>query len=200
MLISMIPYQTYHPTSYLMPTCHTRFYLMLTGTSTTDKMRQLGCLNSDNHIHQSHSQMCSSSLMDITSSLVGAIKPFHWPQVIYCWPQTRHKIRVIKLYKPLHSVPSGIIWATSRGKPVFGFCGDSNRPAQLMRQTSVSSQCTRSKSSLAWKPEVRPKCFEWYKTFKKCYPPDFKFYLGKLNNKKNSLYGAMLILCLFSLH
>ena len=59
-----------HPTSYLMSTCHTRFYLMLTGTSTTDKMRQLGCLNSHNHRHQSHSQMCSSSIMDITSSSV----------------------------------------------------------------------------------------------------------------------------------
>ena len=36
------------------------------------------------------------------------------------------------------------------------------------------------------------------KTFKKCYPPDFKFYLGKLDNKI-SPYGVMLFLSLFSL-
>ena len=53
-----------------MPTCPTRIYLMLTGTSTTVKMRQLGCLNSASHRYQNHSQMCSSSLMGITSSSV----------------------------------------------------------------------------------------------------------------------------------
>ena len=43
---------------------------MLTQTSTTDQMRQLGCLNSASHRHQSHSQMRPSSLMFITSSSV----------------------------------------------------------------------------------------------------------------------------------
>ena len=28
-----------------------------------------------------------------------------------------------------------------------------------------------------------PNCFNGKKTFQKCNPPDFKFYLGKLNNK-----------------
>ena len=36
------------------------------------------------------------------------------------------------------------------------------------------------------------------KNFQKCYLPDFKFYLGKTNNKKKSPYGVMLNLSLFS--
>ena len=32
--------------------------------------------------------------------------------------------------------------------------------------------------------EVHPNFFNCKKTSKKCNPPDFKFYLGKLNNKK----------------
>ena len=46
------------------------------------------------------------------------------------------------------------------------------------------------------KPEVHPIIFLWLKTFEKCNPTDFKFYLGKLNNKMFP-YGA--ILSLFSL-
>ena len=34
-------------------------------------------------------------------------------------------------------------------------------------------------------------------TFQKCMPPDFKFYLCKLNNKKEIQYGAMLIFVCF---
>ena len=34
----------------------------------------------------------------------------------------------------------------------------------------------------------------------KSYHLDFKFYLGKLNKKNIFPYGAMLILCVFSLH
>ena len=45
-----------------------------------------------------------------------------------------------------------------------------------------------------------PKIFNGKKTSKKCNPPDFKFYVRKLNNKIFSPYSAMLILCLFSLH
>ena len=48
---------------------------------------------------------------------------------------------------------------------------------------SVSSQCAHGQSSLAWKTEVHPKFFNGKKTFKKCNPPDLKFYLDKLNNK-----------------
>ena len=34
-------------------------------------------------------------------------------------------------------------------------------------------------------------------TFQKCKPPDFKFYLCKLNNKKEIQNGAMLIFVCF---
>ena len=54
---------------------------------------------------------------------------------------------------------------------------------------SVSPQCARGKSLLAWKPEVHPNFFNGEKLF----PPDFTFYLDKLN-----LYGALLILCVFT--
>ena len=50
---------------------------------------------------------------------------------------------------------------------------------------SVSSQCARGKSSFTRKTEVHSNFFfNGKKTFKKLNPPDFKFYLGKLNNKK----------------
>ena len=42
--------------------------------------------------------------------------------------------------------------------------------------------------------------FNGKKLFKNVTHPDFKFYLGKLNNKKKFPYGAMLIWCMFSLH
>ena len=87
--------------------CNTRFYLMLTWTSTTDQMRQSNSRNSDKHRHQSHSQMCLRSLMAITSSSVlsrGNLL-FDWNQVIYPWPKTNNKIRVIKLYKLMLSFP-----------------------------------------------------------------------------------------------
>ena len=48
---------------------------------------------------------------------------------------------------------------------------------------SVSSQCARGNSSFVQKPEVHSKIFLVVKTFKKCNPPDFKFYLSKLTNK-----------------
>ena len=53
---------------------------------------------------------------------------------------------------------------------------------------SVSSQCTRGKWSIARKPEIHPKKKnEWHFVclffFKKSNRLDFKFYLGKLNNK-----------------
>ena len=48
---------------------------------------------------------------------------------------------------------------------------------------SVLSQCARGKSFIAQKLEVHSKIFQFLKTFKKCNPPDFKFHLGKLNNK-----------------
>ena len=47
---------------------------------------------------------------------------------------------------------------------------------------SVSSQFARDKSSIARKP-AHSKYFLLLKTFKKCNAPDFKFCLGKLNNK-----------------
>ena len=52
------PFQLIIPHFYLMLICNTRFYLMLTRTSTTDQMRQSSSRNSDKHRHQSHSQMC----------------------------------------------------------------------------------------------------------------------------------------------
>ena len=47
---------------------------------------------------------------------------------------------------------------------------------------SVSSICAHGKSCVARKPEV-PQNFLMVKTFKKCNPPDFKFYLCKVGNK-----------------
>ena len=48
---------------------------------------------------------------------------------------------------------------------------------------SVSYQCARGKSSIARKPEIHPKHSLVAKTFQKCNPLDFKFYLGSLTNK-----------------
>ena len=54
---------------------------------------------------------------------------------------------------------------------------------------SVSFQCARGKSFFVlFLREIRksiPKIVNGRKLFTKCSPPDFKFYLGKLNNKKN---------------
>ena len=44
---------------------------------------------------------------------------------------------------------------------------------------SLSSQCANGKWSFARKPEYIPKTFNDKKTFQKCNPPDFKFYLVK---------------------
>ena len=71
---------------------------------------------------------------------------------------------------------------------------------------SVSSQCARGKSSIARKPEIHQKKNKKNKKnngvlfLQKSNHLDFKFYLGKLNNKIFFSYGAMLCLCLFSLH
>ena len=73
---------------------------------------------------------------------------------------------------------------------------------RLVKLNSVSSQCEQGKSSIARKPEVHPKNFNWYKTFHKCNPPDFKLYTGnlKLTNKTipiwcnvnfSSLFGVL---------
>ena len=48
---------------------------------------------------------------------------------------------------------------------------------------SVSSQCAHGKSSLVRKSVVHPKSFNGKKNFLKINPPDFKFYVDKLNNK-----------------
>ena len=52
-----------------------------------------------------------------------------------------------------------------------------------MPLNSISYQCSRGKSFIARKPEVNSKFFKLLQMFQKCNPPDFKFYLGKLNNK-----------------
>ena len=52
-----------------------------------------------------------------------------------------------------------------------------------MSLNSVLFQCTRGKSFIARKPEVHSIFFKFLKTFLKCIPPDFIFYLGELNNK-----------------
>ena len=54
-----------------------------------------------------------------------------------------------------------------------------------MAKYSVSSLCARGKSSIARKPEDIPTFLIGKKTFKKCNPSDFKFYLSKLSDKKN---------------
>ena len=55
---------------------------------------------------------------------------------------------------------------------------------------AASLQCTRGKSSVREKRKSIPNILSG-KTFKKCNPPDFKFYLGKLTNIF-SPYGVML--------
>ena len=56
-----------------------------------------------------------------------------------------------------------------------------SEPCSKKVLNSVSLQCTRGNSSVARKIEVDPKLLSG-KTFQKCNPPDFKFYLGKLTN------------------
>ena len=53
----------------------------------------------------------------------------------------------------------------------------------LKKSSSLTSQCARGKSFTVQKPKDYSKIFNGKKLFKKCNPPDFKFYLGKLNNK-----------------
>ena len=48
---------------------------------------------------------------------------------------------------------------------------------------SVSSQCALVNRLLRENRKSTPVVFNGKKTFKKCNPPDFKFYLDKLNNK-----------------
>ena len=50
----------------------------------------------------------------------------------------------------------------------------------------ISTHCTLDVSIISGKPEVHLMISLWSKTFKKCNRPAFKFYLGKLNNNKNS--------------
>ena len=77
-----------------------------------------------------------------------------------------------------------------------------SKPCSKKVLNSVSSQCACGKSSVAWKPEVNPKILSGknLKTVKKCNPPDFKFYLGKLTNEI-SPYGVMLnSVCFFCIN
>ena len=56
-------------------------------------------------------------------------------------------------------------------------------PDSIIPLNSVSSQCTRGKSSTARKSIDHPKIFKWSRTFQQCNLPDFKFYPSKLTNK-----------------
>ena len=49
---------------------------------------------------------------------------------------------------------------------------------------SVSSQCARGNRLLRENRKSIQNVFNGKKLFKRCNPPDFKFYLDKLNNKK----------------
>ena len=67
--------------------------------------------------------------------------------------------------------------------PNLGLCDRVLDPAQLQELNSVSSQCTHGKSCCAKTGSPFQK-FLTVKNFLKCNPSDFKFFLGKLNNKK----------------
>ena len=47
----------------------------------------------------------------------------------------------------------------------------------------ISNQCTLDVSFISGKWEVHPIISVVKKTLQKCNPPDFRFYLGKLNDK-----------------
>ena len=52
-------------------------------------------------------------------------------------------------------------------------------------------QCALDVSIFSGKPEVHPKSHCCKNTFQNCNPPDFKFYLGKVNVNFESVFTAI---------
>ena len=62
----------------------------------------------------------------------------------------------------------------------------------------ISSQCARGKSFIAQNPEDNPQKINGKKTFQTCYPLEFKFYLGNLNNKIFPIWSYLNFVSLFT--